>query len=71
MRAKEVVVSYKEGSERNSAVRAVKAAGRSDMKFKSSIKAFNELFERSEFFRLFIEVLKTDYLMVCNIRIVV
>ena len=50
MRAKEVVVSYKEGSERNSAVEAVKAASRSDMKFKSSIKAFNELFKRSEFF---------------------
>ena len=50
MRAEEVVVSYKEGSERNGAVGAVKAASRSDMIFKSSIKAFNELFKRSEFF---------------------
>lgn len=50
MRAKEVVVSDKEGSERNSAIKAVEATSRSDVMFKGSIEAFNELFKRSEFF---------------------
>lgn len=50
MGAEEVVVGNKEGSKRNSAVRAVEAASRSDMIFKSSIKAFDKLFKRSEFF---------------------
>ncbi len=50
MRSEEVVVSYKEGSERNSAIEAVETASGSDMIFKSSIEAFNELFKRSEFF---------------------
>jgi len=50
MRAKEVVVSDKEGRKGDGTVEAVKAASRSDMEFKSSIKAFNELFKRSEFF---------------------
>lgn len=50
MRAEEVVVSYKEGSERNSAVGDVKAASRFYVIFKSSVEAFNELFKRSELF---------------------
>lgn len=48
MRTEEVVMGYKEGSERNSAVGAVKAAGRSYVMFKGSIEAFNELFKRSK-----------------------
>lgn len=50
MRAEEVVVSDKEGGKSNSAVETVEAASRSDMIFKSSIEAFNELFKRSELF---------------------
>ncbi len=48
MRAEEVVVSYKKGRKRNSAIEAVEAASRSYVIFKGSIEAFNDLFKRSE-----------------------
>ena len=50
MRAQEVVVSNKQSSKRDSSIRAIKAVRRFHVVFISSVKAFNELFEGSEFF---------------------
>jgi hypothetical protein len=48
--SEKVIVSDKEGSECNSAVGGVKATGGFNVVFIGSVKAFNELFKRSEFF---------------------
>jgi len=67
MGAQEVVMSYEQSSQRNSAIRAIKAVRRLHVVFISPVKALNELFEGSEFLRLFIEVLKADDLMMLDI----
>ncbi len=66
MRAKEVVVSYKESSKSNSAIDTIEAVRRLHVIFIGSVEAFNELFKRSEFLGLFIKVLKSNNLMVFN-----
>ena len=71
MRAKEVVMSNKEGSKGDSAIDNIKAVRRLHMIFVSSIEAFDELFKRSKLFGFLIEVLESDNLMVLNIWIVV
>jgi hypothetical protein len=67
MRAKEVVVSNKQSSKRDSAIRAIKAVRRPHMILVSSVKAFNELFKGSELCRFFIEILKADDLTVLDV----
>ena len=68
MGAQEVVVSNKQGSKRDCAIRAIKPVRRFYVVFISSVKTLNELFEGSEFLGLFIEVLKSNDLMMLDIR---
>ena len=49
MRPKEIVISNKKRSKSNSAVSNIKAVKSPYMEFISAVKAFDELFERSEF----------------------
>lgn len=50
MRSEKVIVSDKEGSEGDSTVVGIKATGGCNVVFIGSVKAFNELFKRSECF---------------------
>lgn len=67
MGSQEVVMGHEQSSKRDSAVRAIKAMRRFDMVLISSAKALNELFERSEIFGFFIEVLKADDLVMLDV----
>lgn len=49
MGAQEVVMSYEQSSQRDSAIRAIKAVRRLHVVFISSVKALNDLFKGSEF----------------------
>jgi len=68
MGAQEVVMSYEQSSQRDSAIRAIKAVRRLHVVFISSVKALNDLFKGSEFCGFFIEVLKADDFMVLDIE---
>ena len=50
MRAQEVVVSDKQGSQRDGSIGAIEAVRRSHMMFISSVKPFDKLFKGSELF---------------------
>lgn len=67
MGPKEVVMCDEKSSEGSSAIRAIKARRRFYVVFISSVKTLNELLKESELFWLFIEVLKTDDLMMLDI----
>ena len=50
MWAQEIVMSNKQSSQRDGAIRAIEAMRRFDMVFISSVKPLNELFKCPEFF---------------------
>ena len=50
MWSEEVIVCNEESGESNSPIGRVEAAGSVGMEFVSTVKAFHELFERTEFF---------------------
>jgi hypothetical protein len=66
MRAQEVVVGDKESGKRDSAIGIVKAMRRLNVVFIGSVETFDDLFKGSELFRLLVEVLKADDLMVLD-----
>ena len=60
MRPDEVVVSDEESGKSDSAVKVFEAVCSADMELVSAVKAFDELLERSEFFRYGVKVLNAD-----------
>lgn len=68
MGAQEVVMSYEQSSQRDSAMRTIKAVRRLHVVFISSVKTLNDLFKGSEFCGFFIEVLQANDFMMLYIK---
>lgn len=64
-------MSHGQDGHDESPVRDFEAAGWPDMIFECLIKAFNELLERSELGRYFVEVLQSDHLFQCDLMVFV
>ena len=60
VRAQEVIVRSKKDNKRECSVIGFEAAGWADVEFKSTVEAFDKLFEDSVCIRFFVEILQAD-----------
>ena len=68
MRTKEIVVGDEQRGKGDSAICTVESSSRSHMILERSVESFDQLFECPELFRLGIEVLQADHLLVADVR---
>ena len=68
MRTQEVVVSHEQCSKSYSAVCTVESGSRSHVILERPVEPFDQLLEGSELFRLGIEVLQADHLLMADVR---
>jgi len=68
MRAQEIVVCHEQRGKSNSTVCTVESGSRSHVILERPVESFDQLLEGSELFRLGIEVLQADHLLMADVR---